>query len=148
MNYQNHIHMALTLGGLEVQYAPVYQWKATQRIEVPNIALQANRSLTGKLRLHTLTSGGNVVKFTGYKYQLKLNANEFGTTIDEKVDILKDMHGKTVYFIDHLHCNDNEDHTPYVVQMGLVKLGEFQPFTQAMLRFLVEVELEPIVGVT
>lgn len=137
---QNHIHLDVNLAGAP-EYAPVRTWKAADRQEMVMTSLDARRTLTGVLRLHQLTSNGVPVRFHSFGYRLRV-------IDDESADFLKSMLGKVVYLVDHIHPADNQDHSIAVRQMGFVSLGPFTAFNVSLIRWYVDVKLDPIEGTT
>lgn len=137
---QNHIHLDIVLGGAP-ENAPLKTWKAADRQEMVMTILEARRTLTGVLRLHQLQSGGLPVRFHSFGYRLRVSS-------DDEADYLKSLLGRVVYLVDHLHPADGSDHAPSVRQMGFTSLGAFTAFNVALIRWYVDVKLEPINGTT
>jgi len=66
----------------------------------PGVAVVMERAVTGKLHIHRLESGGNIVQFLADRLQLRATRAEKDTLIA--------LAGKTVYYAPHYH-DDDED---------------------------------------
>jgi hypothetical protein len=83
-----------------------------ERIYEPAVSME--RSLTGKLHVHRLTSAGVPVVFDNYRYTLIL-------TLAEKNQIAADL-GKIVYFMPHYR--DDADAATYRTEMLFSSMTE------------------------
>ncbi len=114
MATQNHIHLSTELGG-EPELAPTLKFRATERIEFVHGDVDVVRGATGKLFFGTIRDdNGDPVLNNEFDYHLLVTESE--------LDSLKDMVHKPVYFVDHVHPDDGEDHTAYVKDMILSTL--------------------------
>ena len=98
----NHLH-------LDTDNPPTATYTALQRNPMPKIIIDMRRGLTGKLIRQTFSSGGSVVQFTDYVYQLKVTQAELNTIIG--------LLGENVYLIDNIH--DDDDQASYSKAMVL-----------------------------
>ncbi len=137
---QDHIHIGLSLGG-SPEFAPLYSFPATDREKEYEAIIAPTRSLTGKLRIHAISSGGVPIVFTNYNYVLRVDAEGFDEAEDKVESILKPMYGRTVYFVDHYHVADGVTHASYVKQMVVTKIGPLKQFNPKLIRYYVELQL-------
>jgi hypothetical protein len=138
---QGHLHLdtSVNLGG---EKAPPTKWVAIQRAEVPVVFINVRRTKKAHLKNHVLTSDGSTpVLLQNMRYRLKIRAEGADTTQDRRLKLLS-MYGKTVYLVDHMHCVDGQDHTPYVRTMVLSKVGEFPVDHPTLDFYYVDIELE------
>lgn len=139
-NVQDHIHLGLTLGG-GPENAPLYSFKATDRLENWMVFLSIKRTLSAKLRTHVKKVSDLPLVLTPFRYIIKIDAtNEY--TVRQRLDQLKAMLARTVYFCDHYHPEDGQDHTPAVRTMVLTNVGDLKVFDPVLSRFYVEISLE------
>lgn len=115
MPIQNHIHLSENPNGGEPEYAPSIKWKvqATGWSPAPELIGSVRRTLTGKLKVHHLTDGVNPRRLMNWQYSIRVS-DYWGLTRDERYEALLAMQGKKVYFIDHDHVNNDEDHRAYI----------------------------------
>lgn len=136
---QDHIHLAATLGGAP-EFAPVYTWTTSDRVESPKVIMSMTRSLTGKLRKHVLKSGAQPVQFANYRYVVRLGRNT--DEAQEKAALLKSLYAQTVYFCDHYHPDDGTSHSSAVKTMFVAYVGDLKVFNPSLIRYYVELLLE------
>lgn len=124
MPIQNHIHLSTTLGGAP-ENSPDMLWQITDRRDIPVVILNIRRGLTGKLRPSVLIYDGQPVQLTNFNFTVKIKADE-GSTTKERMDALRALYGKRVYFCDSYHADDDSDHTSDVRTMFVSEVGEFK----------------------
>lgn len=107
--------------GLEERYEPI---------------MSTDRSLTGKMHIHRLSTAGDPTVITGYRYTLIL-------TLAEKIQIAEDL-GKTVYFMQHYR--DDADTTTYRKIMLFRSMGEVENFDPMIEWWRATIELEEATG--
>jgi len=139
MPVQNHIHLSQTIGA-GPENAPDTTWIAVNRLYVPTTVAQTRRTLTGKLRRHSLRSGGSVIRFENYQYTLRVGAYG-GLTLEQRIAGLEAMLSEKVYLVDHFHPDDGTDHTAAVIPMYVENVGPFPPFSPNLFRFDVDIQL-------
>jgi len=138
MPLQNHIHLSSTLTG-SPEYSPNIKWAVADREDIPVVIASLERALSGKLYNFVLSSGGVPVQLTDYSFIVKVFADDT-YTVDEYADFLKAMNGKSVYFCDNFHANDDADHTSDVKNM-VILVGEFPTESPGLPFFFVDVKL-------
>lgn len=141
MANQNHIHLSSTVAGAP-EHAPDKKWAITRRIEIPDVVMSINRTLNGKLRAHVLSNGSGPIQFVNFTLTVKVDARD-GDTLDQRVAILKAMHGKVVTFTDLNHPNDGANHVIYNKSV-FCQVGEFEKVADqdpALQFFYVDVQL-------
>ena len=140
MSLQSHVHLDTSLTG-SPEYSPTLKWVTTDRLDIPEVVMTLRRTLSGKLRAHTLNDASGVpILFQNYQYTIKVQADTT-YTLEQRMGFLKAMSGKKVYFCDHFHAIDGADHTTYVREMRL-EVGQFPPSSPGLSFFLVDVKLE------
>ena len=117
MSVQDHCHISDTLGGAP-ENAPNKTYRAFQRDDQPTIFIAVERNLAGGLMTHVLASSGTPIQKANFEYILHVNLTELAE--------LKGFLGKQVYFVDHDHCADGQDHTSYVKQGVLTALSNIR----------------------
>jgi ribosomal protein L17 len=137
---QQHIHLGLASGGS----LPALQWRtiASDRAMMTEKILSANRSLTGKLHVHYLPDPVTVSKpkvYRNYGYTIVVKA-ENGQTAEQRLETLLSMDGCLCYLIDHIHPNDNENHSGYA-RLVLLEVGEIAAFDPLLTRYNVPVKM-------
>lgn len=135
---QNHLHLARTLNG-NPEYAPEYQWSATQREDVSEGTVTLVYSINGQFTPYVLSDANGPVLFQNWRYQVKVEETPT-ETLAQRIEALKDMNGRVVFLVDFVHPDDGEDHTDYV-QRVFCRVGEFPPDHPTLLHFYVNVEL-------
>ena len=133
MSVQNHIHLSDTLGGAP-ENAPAKTYMAHQRDDQPTIFIAIERSLSGGLMGHVLQSGGAPVLKDNFEYILRVDQTE--------LDELRALLGKQVYFVDHIHPNDGQDHTAYVKQGILSVLSNIRNIDPMLHRYHCRIRFE------
>lgn len=118
MALQNHIHLDTSLGGAP-ENAPTNTWKAFARTPEFKILASFARSVTGKLQVQVLNSSGTPIQFKNFEYEIKAESKT-------DLETLASYQGKTVYFVDHYHADDGEDHTDDVRTMVMGPLGKIK----------------------
>lgn len=136
---QNHIHMDTALGAAP-ENSPVMRWKATNRIEIPEVIGSVKRTVTGKLVWHVSGDENGVHHATTMRYSIKLVDDGF-YSLEEQKTMLLNMHGQFVYLVDHWHASDGEDHTAYVKPFLFVGMGEIIPVGPVLPYYTVDIEL-------
>lgn len=140
MATQDHIHLATTLQE-DGELAPVYKWTASDRLEIPRFTVSLMYDLEGVLHPHVLLDGSaNPILYEDFQYTLKVVAEDTYTLTERRTQI-KAMQGRTVYLVDHDHCDDNADHTSYIKTMFCEEVGPFKVFNQQLDRFYVDIKL-------
>ena len=122
---QNHIHMFTALDA-GPENGPVMKWAATTRAVLPVSLASPQRAIRGILHVHTPKRSGLVFHPVDYRYQIKVRARD-GNTLEDRIEALRSMHGSVVFFCDHYHPPNTEDHTDAVKQMFL--LVQFESVT-------------------
>lgn len=136
---KSHIHLGLTLGD-EPENAPVYKFPTIDREEIPVFLGSIERGLAGNTMINRLKdSSGDDVDLCDFVFRVRVDAR-YGQTYYERKEALKAMHGRRVYFVDHEHCADGDDHTAYVRPM-IAKIGRIPRDHVALAFAYVEVEL-------
>ena len=107
--------------GLEEKYEPI---------------MSTERSLTGKMHIHRLTTGGNPTLIPAYRYTLIL-------TLAEKDQIAADL-GKTVYFMQHYR--DDADTATYRKVMIFRSISEVENFNPMIEWWRATIDLEEATG--
>ena len=139
-NIQSHIHLSKTLQG-SPEFSPDTKWRVTERQEVPEVYLEVNRTLTGHLKKHVLTdASGNPQLFVNYRFVIRVSDYD-GLDTTQRLNILKDMYGREVSFVDIEHPDDGEDHTSSVKPMFVRSVAEIKNLDPALQVFYVAVEL-------
>jgi len=137
---QSHIHLDFNVSE-DAELSPMLRWKTINRIEVPQVLGSVKRTIEGNLKWHVAGNENGVLRFTVMRYTLKL-VDEAIYSKEEMKEFLLQMHGQFVWLVDHFHCGDGEDHTPYMKPYLLVSIGEFVPVSVREPYFQVDVELE------
>lgn len=137
---QDHIHMDFNVSA-DAELAPILRWRTSDRIEVPQVIGTTKRTVEGKLKWHVSGDENGVHRFTIMRYSLKL-IDEPLYTKEEMKEFLLQMHGQFVWLVDHFHCADGQDHTPYMMPYLLESIGEFVPVSVREPYFRVDVELQ------
>ena len=138
MPTQDHIHLSTSQADVTNE-APITIWKITDRIETPQVFISVKRTITSRLKVYTAHDNGEPIQLTDYRYSIKVVA-ENGYTLEDRMAQLKNMNGRIVYLVDIIHPNDGVDHSAHVRRM-LLQVGEFPPFSVALDRFYVDIEL-------
>jgi len=133
---RDHIHLDTTLNG----GVPVATWKTVDRQEIPVVFMGLERTLTGRLVPMVAHQNGQPLQLTNMQYVIRVTATSTETLYERK-ELLKSFNGKRVYLVDHYHCEDTENHAPYVRRM-ICQVGSFSPVGPGLPFFLVEVYLE------
>lgn len=144
---QSHIHLSTELGGA-LEYAPTYQWRATDRSDTTMGFASVNRGLAGNLRVHVKKDEDDEPLILRPMKYILIVSPVAGFDAFYMADVLRSMYLKPVYLVDLLHVEDNLDHTPYIRPMWFVGMGDLKPFTQTFPRFYVDVMLEDARSVT
>lgn len=139
MSMQDHVHIALTLGG-SPEFAPIHEWKVTDYQEMPKVILSSKRTSNGKLRWHTINTVDGAIKFMDYRMTLSCLTDDTYTGRQYKA-FLEAMNGEDVYFVDFDHPMDGSDHTSAIVAMKL-QISRVKPMTPALNYYLIDIELE------
>lgn len=92
---QNHIHLSKTVQQ-SGEKAPDMRWKTFERLPVPVVIASIDRTLTGRLKNHVLRNSGDIVKFTDFRYTIKVEETPQHST-EENLDLLLNMNGELVY---------------------------------------------------
>lgn len=138
MPMQNHIHLSTTLGGAP-ENAPDLLWYAYRNDPEPEITFSINRSITGKLLFHAL-GGDTPVIFEIHRLTIFVEPTATHTT-KERLDMLRAMLGKRVYFCDNEHADDGTDHTADVQQFVFTKIRP-KAMDNLRTRYQVDINLE------
>lgn len=111
VNVQDHIHLGGSVGGAP-ENAPTLKLSVAERAEKIKVFSSLKYASDGTARFGALqgTDGKPVVLID---YQLRLNVD-----VSDK-NAINALAGQTVYFVDHTHPDDSEDHTDYVKTMAL-----------------------------
>lgn len=124
MPTQNHIHLSLSLGG-SPEKAPTLKWAATQRARAIIIFADVGETSGAYSYLNrTRDESGVEIQKNDYRYRVKVAATNDATT-EERAEALIAMAGKLVWFCDHVHPDDGEDHTSAVRRMFMTIESEF-----------------------
>lgn len=133
MPIQDHCHISSTLQ-VAGEKAPDKSYKAIRRRPSYLIPLMPNRGLTGRLFIHRLVDvGGDPIVFTDFEYMLKVTPTEL-TALEAEL-------GRSVYFCDHDHPDDGEDHTSVVRTMLFSELQHVKDYDPKLTYFDVMVKL-------
>lgn len=139
----NHIHLSLTLSDVTSNVAA-----ATWAINLegynpqPTVYLSTVRTFGGKMQVYAAkTTGGVVVLSENAGISLRLRAAH-SETIFQRVDRLKNMLGKQVYFLPPTH--DSASHATGVKTMLLREIGNWRGLDPALANQEVQIFLEDI----
>ena len=141
MTVQNHIHLSDTLGG-SPENSPDIKWKvmADGWKPAPRVIASVENSLTGKLLISSITSGGEPVQLSDYEYTIRVD-EYWGMTLAERQTALLGLLGKRVYLVDNQHVDDDEDHTDYVKQMYFESIRDIKPINTLLSTLFITVQL-------
>lgn len=139
MTLQNHIHMSLTINTVG-EKAPSIKWKTKERIDTPQVFHSIEQTLNGRLKIYRLREAGEPVKLLHMNYILVIRP-EFSYTVEDRLAQLDEMLGKIVYLVDHFHCPDGQDHTPFIKPYYFEDRSPFKPWAQMMHVGEVEIKL-------
>lgn len=114
---QDHFHLGVVPfngdapTGFGAHGEPPYQFTANHRVPKYEAMVTMVRSWSGKGRIHSLRTSDltKPVVFTDIEYTLLVNPQQY--------DILSQMQKQEVYLVDHYHCANTVDHTPFVKHM-------------------------------
>lgn len=140
---QDHIHLSLELGDAP-ELAPDHIWNVRlgSRLQVPKIYISVDEALNGAIQLQQLLDDtGDVVRKNDYRHVIKCADNE-ETGIDAwgRLDLLLNMNGKRVFYVDNYHVNDGEDHTANILP-AILMIGEVPDFDPLLTRFYVPIQI-------
>ena len=137
---RNHIHLDFpeNVTG-SPQNAPVREWRTIERMEIPGVIMSIERSLTGKAIHNILHVNGNPVQFSDMRYVVKCGDDGYGTRW-ENLTYLKSMNGYRVSLVDHIHEENNGDHSSQIRSM-ILNLSEVPQFDNALQVFYVPIYL-------
>jgi hypothetical protein len=138
MPTQRHIHLSETLS-LGPEFSPYIKWRANKLSINPRVTASLKYSISGSLKAHVLRDSSGPIVYQDYMYTLIIS-NYDGFTAQERVDFLLGMYGKIVYFVEHTHPNDGEDHTDFVKAMYL-KPKEYPEFVKTLQEHRIDIEL-------
>lgn len=131
-NVQNHIHLSTTLTG-SPEFAPDIKWKIKDRKQTPAFYGELVPSLFGTRYAHVIKNGDNPVVYLDYSYEMYL-INDTDSTAIEKLNVLIGLLGRELYLVDTIHCDNGEDHTPFVHNAWFAEIGDV-PTNQLLLDF-------------
>jgi len=100
-------------------------------------AMVKERSLTGKMHIHRVTTVGVPLVFDNYQYTLWL--------LDEELDVLKTLLAKVVYFMPH-YRDEVTDPTDYRVVMLVSGITDVKPLDPGLDYYLATITLEVATG--
>lgn len=137
---QNHMHMDLPANNSGApENSPLRTWRTSERMEIPQVIMSLERTLTGKLMHNVLHTSGSPVQFKDLRYIVKCGDDGYGTQF-ENLAYLLSMNGNEVSVVDHYHADDNEDHTNQLRTM-ILSVEEVPQFDPALQVFYVPVYL-------
>ena len=140
---QNHIHLSLTLGSAP-ENAPDHIWvvRFGSRTQTPKVYVTVDEAVNGAIQLQQLLDdSGDVVRKNDYKLVVKCaDDDEIGLNAWGRLDLLLEMNGKRVKFVDNYHVNNGEDHTGNI-KPGILLLGEIPEFDPLLTRFYVPIQI-------
>lgn len=120
---QNHIHLGVVPydGSAPVGFGshgePPYRFTVNKRVPKYESFATLVRSWNGKGNVHSLRTANNKkpIVYKDMEYSLLVTAAQ--------LEILEQMQKQEVYLVDHFHCIDTADHTPFVKHMWFADLS-------------------------
>ena len=139
MPTQNHIHLYTSTesGG---ENAPLVKWKVTDRLEMPRVTMTAEESLTGRTLRYLLQDQAGTIRYTDYKYTLRVD-NYAGYTTDERKAFIDSWLGNILYLVDNVHPDDGQDHAASVKKVLFYTRTPWEVFDQGLTRYYTTIEL-------
>jgi hypothetical protein len=122
------------------EYAPDMKWKVTNRADQPRVFTSAKYTLSGKLKMHVLANENGPVRYNDWKLRILVAETE-DMSLEERLEALKAMQGREVYYVENFHSDDGDDHTEDIQIMFLQNIGEIPEFSVGLERFYLEVQL-------
>ena len=120
---QDHVHLAPVLSS-NAEQSPA--WKFFIEVQQPEHVLFTNLSYSLQGDSHFFVRKGNDGKPILYNHMLfsvRVRAEE-GYTLQERLQQLRSMQGRFVYFVPHFHPDDNNDHTHFIQRMFMEPIVE------------------------
>ena len=145
---QAHIHLAATLEA-SGEKAPIYQWTTTAREQVVVFDVNVRRSLSGVPFAHVVQKQGVPVLHFDYIYSIRLEGDaDLGlpgtNTVWDYQDRLIALAARPIYLVDHRHCVDGLDHTPFVRPVMITKIGNLKDEHPLLRYFYAQVYLNDL----
>lgn len=138
MALQDHVHLALTLGG-SPEFAPIYKWKITDYIEEPEVIISVKRTSKAKLRVHTIDNESGPIQLMNFKLTIKIIDDETYSA-RQYLAFLKAMNGRNCYYVDIDHSADGADHTNDV-KLVEVQINRMKPQSTMLNYYLIDIDL-------
>lgn len=139
MPIQNHIHLSTEIG-LAPENSPTVKWKVTEWQPTPVILVDVRRTISGRLAVHSLKTGGQVAQLLDFRYMLKIDDYD-GLTFDQRFDLVLSMHGKKAFLVDAIHPEDGSDHTAFVRPVYVKAVSDITKVNPALRPLYITVEL-------
>lgn len=104
--------------------------------------MTVDEAINGAIQLQQLLDeDGEVVRKSDYKFViLCANDDEVGLDAWGRLDLLLNMHGKRVLFVDNYHESNGVDHTDNI-KPGILFLGAIPDFDPLLTRFYVPIQI-------
>lgn len=134
-----HTHDTIRIDtSLDGSGLPVTEYRVIQdgMEKVYEPALVTERSITGKMHIHRVTSSGVPLVFDNYRYTLWL--------LDEELDTLRALLARVVYFMPHYR--DEADAASYRTVMLLSSITDAKPLNPGLDYYLATIMLEVATG--
>lgn len=140
---QDHIHISLDLGTAP-EHAPDHIWhvRLGSRLQAPKIYVTVDEAINGAIQLQQLLDDeGDVVHKNDYRYVILCSdGEEDSINAWGRLDLLLNMNGKRVSFVDNYHVNNGEDHTSNILP-SILLLGEIPDFDPLLTRFYIPIQI-------
>lgn len=120
---QDHIHLGVVPydGSNPIGFGPYgeppYRFTVNKRTPKYESFATMVRPWTGKANVHSLRTANNKkpIVYKDFEYSLLISS--------EELEMLEQMQKQEVYLVDHFHCIDTADHTPFIKHMWFADLS-------------------------